>query len=227
MQPRIIFFTLSFAALWLAGCSNLLPSGGGGGGTSAPLNQITYEGPLTVSIKSGQTLAGTDLIYQGKSADGRALLVIGGAQAPKSTADSVNYTGSPVPGTLLTLTTRVVTYDDKAVNLIGTVHVTVQDPQPQADAIAPEAAAAFSVPVEYTVRKNGTIPGSTAQYLGKTDQGAQFGNIGQFPFIQQGDSVVWIGHLREKIALRLDLRLINSSDANVLLIGTAQIRFEK
>ncbi len=215
-----------FAALALTGCiGDLLP--GGGNLPTTVSNQIVYDGALSVSIKNGQTLAGTNLGYEGKSTDGRALLIIGGEQAPKSTADSVNFVGSPVAGTQLKLNTRVGTYDNTTINLIGTVHILVLDPQPQAGDLAPEAITAFGIPVQYSVNKNEFVPGSTVQFLGQTQEGAQFSGVGQYPYRQQFDSVVWIGHLRDKIGVRLDLRLLNSSDDSATLVGTAQVRFEK
>jgi hypothetical protein len=229
MNPRILFPTLFLSALLFVACAGPslplpLP---GGGDTPAAGSDLTYDGALSITVKNGQNYPGTDVGYQGKSADGRALLVIGGEQAAKSTLDSVNFSGVLVPGTQLNLTTRVGTYDQNAVTLLGTVHIVIQDPHPQAGDPSPNQITAFSVPVQYTVNKNSYIPGSTAQFLGQSTQGAQFSNIGEFPYRSQFDSVVWTGHLRDKVAVRLDLRLLNSSDESATLAGTAQVKFEK
>ncbi|MGE5140779.1 MAG: hypothetical protein ACM3JD_15035, partial [Rudaea sp.] len=58
-------------------------------------------------------------------------------------------------------------------------------------------------------------------------QGAWFSSIGEYPYRQQFDSVVWSGHIRDKLALKTDLRIVAISQENVSLFGTAQIRFEK
>ncbi len=139
----------------------------------------------------------------------------------------MNFVGSPVAGTQVKLNTRVSSYDNNTVNLIGTVHILVLDPQPQSGDLAPDAITAFGIPVQYSVNKAEFIPGSGIQYLGQTEEGAKFGGAGQYPYRQQFDSVVWIGHLRDKVGLRLDLRLLNSSDDSATLVGTAQVRFEK
>jgi hypothetical protein len=226
MRPRFFLPTFFFSALCLVGCAGLaIP--GQGQATPLPSNELTYDGAITLSIKNGQTLPGTNLGYQGKSADGRALLVIDGQQAAKSTLDSVNYSGSLAPGTQLNLSTRVATFDQNGITLIGTVHIVVQDPQPQPGNPASDSITGYGVQVQYTVNKNATIPGTTVQYLGSSTQGAQFSGLGQFPYRQQFDSVVWGGHLRDKVAIQLDLRLLNYSDTSATLVGTAQISFEK
>ncbi len=225
MRPPIVFLALTLSLLLLSACSlDSLPIIGS---APVPSNQVVYEGAIALSIKNGQTLSGTNLSYQGKSVDGRALLVIGNDQAPKSTADSVNYVGEPIPGSLLKLNMRVGMYDQNTVNLIGTVHIEIKDAQPTSGDPGPDSLAAFSIPVQYTVNQFSTIPGSTVQYLGQTKDGAQFSNLGQYPYLQQFDSVVWSGRLRDKVSVRLDLRLITFSQESATLLGTAQIRFEK
>ncbi len=227
MQPRLFVLALVCLALVLAGCSMVMLPGGGGSTETDAANELTFDGAITVSIKRGQTLAGTNVGYQGKSTDGRALLVIGGEQAPKSTADSVNFVGSPVAGTQLKLNTRVGTYDNNSVNLLGTVHILVLDPQPQSGDLTASTITEFGIPVQYSVGRDEFVPGSNLQYLGQTQDGAKFGGAGQYPYRQQFDSVVWAGHLRDKIGLRLDLRLLNSSEDGATLVGMAQVRFEK
>jgi hypothetical protein len=225
MLHRILLLLTIFGGLILAACSGQL--GLGSIDTPGAPNQLSYDGAITLAIRNGQTLPGTNVGYQGKTSDGRALLTIGGVPAPKSTADSVNFTGSPIPGTLLTLNLRVGTYDSNTVNLLGTVHLVISDPLPQPGELASDSITAFGIPVQYSVNGGGTIPGSTVQYVGKTDQGAQFNNVGGFPYRQQFDSIVWNGHLRDKVALRLDLRLISYSEDSAVLVGTAQVHFEK
>ncbi len=225
MRPAIVFLALLLTLLGLSACSlDSLPFVGT---TPIPPNQVTYDGAIALSIKNGQTLAGTNLAYQGKSVDGRALLLIGNEQAAKSTADSVNYTGEPVPGSLVKLNLRVGMYDQNTVNLVGTVHIEIKDIQPTAGDPAPESLAAFGIPVQYTVAKSQNIPGTTVQYLGQSRDGAQFSNLGQFPYRQQFDSVVWSGRLRDKVSVKLDLRLITFSEDSATLLGTAQVLFEK
>lgn len=213
----LVLATISCAAIPGLGSSDSLPA----------LNQIVYDGAITLAVKNGQTYPGTTIGFLGKTLDGRARVTIGGQEAPKSTADSVNYSGVLVPGTEMTLNTRVGTYDNNTVNLFGTIHLVVRDPEPQMGTLGAETITAFGIPVNYNVNRGDSIPGSTVQYLAKTEQGAQFSNVEGTPYRQQLDSVVWMGHLRAKVAIRLDMRVVTFSDESVNLIGTAQLQLEK
>lgn len=225
MRHRLVAIFAVLSALTLVACGGFppLPSGDTPGST----NQLSYDGAIALTIKNGQTFPGTTIGYQGKTPDGRALMTIMGQAAPKSTADSVSFLGAPIPGTVLNLNTRVGTYDNNAVNLLGTIHVAVDNPAPQAGTVLGNTITAFGIPVQYSVDKGKAIPGSTIQFVGKTDLGAQFTNVEGYPYRQQLDSVIWNGHLRDKVGLRLDLRLLSYSEDSALLVGTAQVQFEK
>ncbi len=233
MRTPILFLVLFSSIFLLAGCAlSDLPivgpylGGGADSPTSAP-NALAYDGALTLTIKSGQTLPGTNLGYQGKAADGRALLLIGSEQAAKSAADSLSYTGSVVAGTTLKLDMRIGPYDTSSVTLIGLVHVEVQDPQPTPGDSSTNTISAYGIQVQYSVKKNSAIPGTTIMFLGQTPNGAQFSGAGQYPYRQQFDSIVWSGHLRDKVFVRNDLRLLTYSEDSATLVGTAQVKFEK
>ena len=234
MRTATLFLALLSSLLLLAGCAGALdiPLIGPylGGGSSSPTetaNALNYDGAITLSIKNGQTLPGTNLGYQGKSADGRALLLVGPEQAAKSTADSLSFTGVVVPGTTLKLDLRIGPYDNSSVTLLGFVHITVDEPQPAPGDASPDVISAYGIQVQYTVPKNSAIPGTNVVFLGQTPSGAQFSGAGQYPYRQQLDSVVWSGHLRAKVFVRYDLRLIAYSEDNATLVGGAQVKFEK
>jgi hypothetical protein len=192
-----------------------------------PSRQISYDGPVTLTIKAGETLPGTTVGYQGKAPDGRAMLSLNGTQALKATADSVNWTGALILFSLVDLKMRVVTFDEKSLTLAGTIHLVVQEPNPVAGNLSPNVIAAYTIPVTYTVDRNTTLPGTNVAYLGAKTGGAEFANLDQFPFRERFDSVVWQGHLRDRIALRLDLRVLDFNDDRAVLGGTARIVFEQ
>lgn len=191
-----------------------------------PARQITYDGPLTLSIKAGETFPGTNIAYVGKAPDGRAILKIDGLQALKSTADSVEWRGALVIFSLIDMQLRVLTYDDKGITLAGTVHVIVQDPQPAGADLAQNPMAKFTFPVTFTVNRNENIPGTVVSYTGAQSQGAEFSNLDQFPYRQRFDSVVWQGRLRDRIGVKMDLRVLNFDDNSAVLGGTTTIVFE-
>lgn len=218
----VLLFTL-YASL--VACGNL-PFVGGSGGTPTPARQITYDGAVTLNVRAGETLAGTTIAYQGKAADGRAIMSINGLQALKATADSVRWSGAPVLFSLVDLNLRVVTYDDSNMTLAGTIRIVVQEPNPTPAQPSPNPIANFIIPLTYTVARYTNIPGTNVSYVGAKTDGAEFANLDQFPFRERFDSVVWEGRLRERIAVRYDLRVLDFNDERVILGGTANVMFE-
>lgn len=226
-----LYTLLAACALTFAAC-NSLPNVGNlpipiiGAGTPTPDRQISYDGAVTLSIKAGETLPGTTVAYQGKAADGRAILSINGLQALKATADSVRWSGALVLFSLIDLNLRVVAYDNNRITLAGTIRIIVQDPNPVPAQPAPNPMAAFTVPLTYTVPRGTNIPGTTVSYVGETPDGAQFANLDQFPYRDRLDSVVWQGRLRERITVRYDLRVLDFNADRAILGGTANVMFE-
>ncbi len=222
-----LWFLLSLLVLVaLAGCAGQVGPISLGA-TDAPLGkQLVYDGAITFSIKAGGGLTGTTLGYSGRSPDGRAILTVNGQQALKSTADSISWTGSLAPGSLTTLSMRVGPYDGNGITLVGKVNVTIQGANPQLGNPSPNILTTYQIPVTYDVQKGDFIPGSLVQYAGAQADGAHFQNAGPLPF-QNLDSLVWQGRLKDKIALRLDLRILTYSDSGVRLAGFAKLFFEK
>lgn len=192
-----------------------------------PARQISFDGPITVTIQAGTTLPGTTLAYQGKAPDGRAILLLNGAQALKATADSVNWTGALVLFSLVDLKLRVLTYDETNITLAGTIHLVVQEPNPTPGDLPVNRLGEFTIPMTYTVERGAFIPGTNVSYVGAKTGGAEFVNLDQIPYRERFDSVIWQGHLRERIALRLDTRVLDFNDDRVVLGGTAQVIFEQ
>lgn len=221
-------FAVPLFLLWFlvtaVGCTNIPIVGVGG--LPTPVRQITYDGAVSLTVRAGETLPGTAIAYQGKAPDGRAIMSINGLQALKATADSVKWTGALVLFSLVDLNLRVVTYDESNLTLVGTVHIVVQDPNPVPAVPSATPLATFTIPLTYTVSRNQTIPGTTVSYVGAKPDGAEFANLDQFPFRERFDSVVWQGRLRDRIAVRNDLRVLDFNDDRVILGGTANIIFE-
>lgn len=198
----------------------------GGVTPNAPAD-LKYEGAITLGVTTGSNVPGTTIIYQGKTADGRAILNIAGLQSLKSTADSLDWAGPIGAGAQANLGLRVVTFDDSNLALAGTIRLIIPGVNPQPGNPSSNLIAGYTIPTTYNVPRGTTIPGSVVQFVGSTPQGAQFTNLDQFPYRQRFDSVIWQGHLRDKIAVRLDLRLINFGDDSALLGGTARVMFEQ
>lgn len=222
-RHRVVVCVLAVVVL-LAGCGSIPFIGGG---TPTPSRQISYDGAITLSAKTGENVAGTSIIYQGKSPDGRAILNIDGLQGLKSIADSVNWSGALVLFSLVDLKLRVVSYDENGITFAGTIHVVVQEPSPSAGDVSTRQIASFLIPTTFTVNRNTNIPGTTVSYVGTKTDSAEFANLDQIPLRERFDSVVWQGHLRERIGLRIDLRVLDFNNDRVILGGTAQVIFEQ
>jgi len=210
------------ALLWITRCQNVPIVS-----PPTPPRQIAYDGAVTLQVASGSTLPGTNITYEGKAPDGRAIMRINGLQALKSTADSVNWTGALVLFSLVDLNLRVVTYDNSGMTLAGTIHLVVQDPTPTPADPSTNLIADFTIPVTYIVSRYQTVPGTVISYVGAKPEGAEFANLDQYPYRQRFDSVVWQGRLRDRVAIRYELRVLDFNDDRAVLGGTAHIMFEK
>ncbi|MBI4674809.1 MAG: hypothetical protein HY741_24455 [Chloroflexi bacterium] len=220
MPRKILFWIVLVGVLGASSACQVF------GGNPTPTRQISYDGPVTLTIQAGQTMPGTTIAYYGKAPDGRALMDFNGVQALKATADSVNWTGALVLFSLVDLKLRVVAYDETGITLAGTIHLVVQEPNPTPGELPANRIGDFTIPVTYTVERGAFIPGTNVGYVGAKTGGAEFTNLDQFPYRERFDSVVWQGHLRERIALRLDLRVLDFNDDRAILGGAAQVIFE-
>ncbi len=210
-------------ALLISGCSlnPLAPS------TPLPPNTLVYDAPVSLTIKNGTLLPGTSIAYGGKTDTGAGKVLIAGLAAPKQVGDSVDWQGSPTAGVSVKLATRVVTFDDQSITLVGTAHVEVQNVTIQPGGSAGTTQMEFSAPVSYTVNLNDAIPGSNVIYGGSTTEGARFLGLAGYPYRKSLDSLQYVGRISAKVFLRLDLRVTSFSDSSVLLVGTANIKIEQ
>ena len=55
------------------------------------------------------------------------------------------------------------------------------------------------------------------------EQGAELAGTTNYPYYQQGDSLVWQGQLRDNVILRYDLRFISVGDSSIQLTGVAKL----
>ncbi len=195
--------------------------------TSSSADGLTYDAPVTLSIKSGAMLPGTTIAYGGKTTTGAAKVLIAGLVAAKQTGDSVDWQGTPAPDVKVSLATRVVTFDDQGINLFGTAHVEIAKVALKPGDLPGGALMEFSAPVSYSLAKDAFIPGTTVAFSGVGAEGAQFLGIEGYPYRKSLDSLQYTGQLNPKAFLKLDLRLINYSDSGAVLGGTANIRISQ
>lgn len=214
---------LSFlVGLGLAACSAIpfAPS------TPPPPNTLVYDAPTSLTVKNGTVLPGTPIGYGGKTQTGAAKVLISGQVAAKQIGDSMDWQGTPVPNTNLTLNMRVVSFDNQAVNFVGTAHLELTKVSAQAVGTQAPTRLEFNAPVTYSLNKGDMIPGSKISYLGLSNDGAQFGGIEGYSYRKTLDSLQYTGRLNPKVTLKLDLRILNYSETSAVLGGAANIRIE-
>ena len=206
--------TLSLLLLLLPGCTL-------GPGAPQP-GTLNYEGPQTYTLKPGELLPGTDVRYVGQ-ADGAARFLIGGQQADKQELDSLFWSGSPMPGVNLDLRLRVLWFTHSEVHVAGTVRVNLSGVEPRPGAVPDQAPLRYQVPVAYGLAAGATAPGAGLTYEGKAPEGARFGGVEGYAFRQVGDSLRWEGYLRDRVAVRHVVRLVQFDEKTARLAGTVQL----
>ncbi len=204
---------------------DLLPSGGNAA-TPAP-NTLTYEAPVTLTVKKDSSLTGTAIGYQGKSDTGAARVTIAGQIAPKQIGDSVDWQGVPAPNVDLKLAMRVVTFDEQSITFAGTARIEIKNVAVQPGGAPGKVMLEFNAPVTFNLSKGETVLGSNVAYIGSTPNGAQFAGVEGYAYRKTLDSIQYNGRLSPKVYLRHDLRLIRFTDTDAVVGGTAKIIIEQ
>ena len=209
-------------ALFVSGC-DALPFASS---TPLPPNTLAYDAPVSLDIKAGATLPGTSIAYGGKTSTGAGNILLAKLAAPKQIGDTVDWQGTPAANVSVKLSTRVATFDDQTIKLVGTAHVEIANVTLKAGGTPGTVLMEFNAPVSILLKKNEAVPGSTVTYVGATADGAQFLGIEGYPFRKPLDSLQYVGRVSPKVFLKLDLRVTRFSDSDVLLVGTANVKIE-
>jgi hypothetical protein len=222
---RRIWVAISVVAvgLLLIGC-NALPIPFLSSAAPTAANTLVYDAPVTTTIRTGTVWSGTTIAYLGKGATGSAKVLIANQVAEKQMGDTVDWQGTPAPDTTVRLSTRVLSFDDQGVTLLGTAHIEIAKTAIVSGNLPTNAQMEFSAPATYSLAKNALVPGSTVVYVGAASEGAQFSGIQGYPYRKTLDSLEYSGQLNPKVFLKLDLRVINFSETGAILGGTATIK---
>ena len=209
-------------ALLVSGCDALpfAPS------TPLPPNTLAYDAPVSLDIKAGATLPGTSIAYSGKTATGAGNILIAKLAAPKQVGDTVDWEGTPAANVSVKLSTRVATFDEQTIKLVGTGHLEIKNATIKAGGTPGTVLMEFNAPVSFSLNKNEAIPGSNVIYIGATSDGAQFLGVEGYPYRKPLDSLQYVGRVNPKVFIKLDLRVTSFSDTSVLLVGTANVKIE-
>jgi len=190
---------------------------------AGPAGGLEYNGPSEQTVQRGQKLPGTDIQFVGQSADG-AQVLIGGQSAMKKTGDSLNWSGTPVPGAHVALALRILNSSDQRLITAGTVRITLDGVSPAETAFPDKPLYTYkTLPVVYHIGKGSTIPGTTLIYEGKTNDGAHLIGVNGYAYFRLGDSVTWHGRLRPGVYADQSLRVLAYTDSFLDVTGLATI----
>lgn len=183
-----------------------------------PLDRLVYKLPTALTVHVGSELPGTGIRYERMGKDG-AEVTIRGQPALKRKGDSLDWSGSPVPGVSVDLRQRVAWYTEEDLHLVGTAKVIVDGVKPQPVTGPSTSPIKYAGPVVYSVNKGNPIPGSTVVFGGQGPEGVRLEGVQGYPYRKAGDSILWEGVLRDGVRIRLDVRVLQFDDKTLRVGG--------
>lgn len=208
-------------------------------GSPTPMGDtISYLAPAyATSLQPGESVPGTQLTYIG-STDGGYEVSIDGQRAIKRTGDSFYWSGIIGPGVFANYNLRLTTGFFGGMPVAGPVEIIVLFPQAHALPLSDDPEAELhlgNIVVDYHVPLDNVIPGTTLVYQGMETQGlgnqnttlARIGGLSGYPNLAVGDSLVWMGRIRDNVAIRYNLRAISFDETTIRLVGTGELWITK
>ncbi|MFZ0545837.1 MAG: hypothetical protein WAM60_10395 [Candidatus Promineifilaceae bacterium] len=189
---------------------------------------LTYTAPAyNVTLSAGQTVPGTRLQYISRS-DSVYNVTIDGQPLNRQGGDSLPWQGVVAPGVFAKYNLRITpSFGVDGLIAAGPVELIVLNPLPSEIPNLPVTTAdAYyyaNIVVAESIALGDAVPGTTLVYSGQTNQGAAFSGTTQYPYRALGDSLIWLGQLRDNVYIRQNLRVITFSDELLRLGGTAEI----
>lgn len=186
-----------------------------------------------INMEQGKTVPGTRLTYVGRSGDSYEV-TIDGLTALKRRGDSFFWSGVVAPGVYGNYNLRLSTSLFGGVPVVGPVELIIFNPNPfeLASGEDPDAWLHYgNLVMDYTVPAGNSVPGTTIVFEGMETQGignqstelARLRGLSGYPKIAVGDSLVWMGKLRENVIVRYNLRALSFDERNIHLLGTGEI----
>jgi hypothetical protein len=186
---------------------------------------ISFNVPFySVGLEPGATVPGTRLLYIGPRDDGYDVLM-DGLPAFKRSGDSFSWNGIVAPGVYARYHLRLATTLLGRLVAAGPVELFILYPNPVELPTLEVAGTAYHfdrVPVQYLVPQGGAIPGTTVIFQSQTEEGAWLSGAGH-PYRAPGDSVVWVGRLRDNVTIRYNLRVVRIERSGLRLVGEVEL----
>ena len=225
--------------LWLTALACTIPGVGSSSGGTNPTptpsgDSMVFNIPAyTFSLEPGDIIPGSQLQYIGKTGDIHDVQ-IDGEVAQKRVGDSFIWNGIVAPSVFANYNLRLAPDFLGPLPVVGPVEVTVLNPVATSLATMPDWPNAISynnIVVAHNVPAGWTIPGTTLVYEGVMKQGevesAQLSGLTGHPLFALGDSITWIGALRDNVAIRYTFRVANFGENSLQLAGTAELLVNK
>ncbi len=186
-----------------------------------------------INLDPGEQVPGTRLTYVGQS-DDAVEVSIDGLNALKRTGDSFYWSGVVAPGVFANYNLRLTTSLFGGLPVAGPVELIVFNPEPfeLASSENPDAYLHYgNIVMDYTVPAGVAVPGTTLIFEGVESQGigdqsgklARFSGLPGYPNIAVGDSLVWMGRLRENVVVHYKLRTLSFDERSIHLVGTGEM----
>ena len=182
----------------------------------------------TFDLEPGSTVPGSQLTFVGKSGD-LYEVTINGELAQKRDGDSFIWDGIVAPGVHANYNLRLLEVFG-TLRAGGRVDVTVLNPVSTALNDMPDWPNAIrynNILLTHSVPVGEIIPGTTLAYDGVTTQGsvssARLTGLTRHPLFATGDSITWVGSLRENVAIRYTFRVVTFSESSLQLAATAEL----
>lgn len=223
-----------FLILLLPALACTIPGTGSEAPEATPTPQgdsLTFLIPAyTYNLEPGDTVPGSQLQYVGKAANDLHEVKIDGELAQKRVGDSLIWNGVVAPSVFASYNLRLAPDFLGPLPVAGPVEVTILNPVATPLESVPEWPNTIrynNIVLAYNVPVGWTIPGTTLVYDGVSTQGdidsARLTGLMGHPLFALGDSITWIGSLQEGVAIRYTFRVVNFSENNLQLAGTAEL----
>lgn len=231
MRQRIVKMAILTALLLTSSSCALLPSGPDPDTTPTDLSTddvLTYRVPVNViTLEPGETIPYTQLTFVEHEGNLFKVL-IDNQPAEKRVWDSFRWRGVIAPGVSAKYDLRVApTFSQENMLAGGTIEIGVFSPIPvELESNPPstdEVIHFANILVDYRVPLGTELPGTTLTYEGSREDGAELNGVGGYPYRAVGDSIVWLGRLRDNVIARYSLRIVSIKEESLRLIGTAEL----
>ncbi len=190
-----------------------------------------------IGLEPGGAVPGAQLRYMGQNG-GMYEVTIGGLAASKRSGDSFSWQGIVAPGVVGNYNLRLTATLLGRLVAAGQVTLNVFNPMPVVINTAPTTGDALyynNIAVQYLIPAGRAIPGTTLIFEGVVEPGgpenlaqemAHLSGGSGYPYFAFGDSVGWMGRLRDNVTIRYSLRVIALEENGLRVAGSAELWVE-